>query len=410
MKSIIRGWKPLSAALAILMALLGLSMLSGCSDEYPDNVYNPNDQGEAVPVISSVTPPSVLAGVDPVEITVSNLNPVDSLNKIYFNNSRGTLISITDNGTTKVIRIYPPLIQSDSTRVRIMAPGALNYGEYSGRIKISLAAIEYGGFGDKDDPIALGCDKNENVYVTFADKTVRLVTPNKTAENTIMATNIAPANATLMKVVGQNFYFSVTKTLYRQPLTGGTAEKINSKLVTEKIMDFDFVPDGSLYFVMKNGIGRMLSDGSWTSVSEYKGTTLVGARVYSGALYVASKDSVWKNPINADGTLGAKEVIFDAKGRITNAEILSITIATNGDIYLGNKTGVAVYKLALSGGAYPMAEPFYPLVLVAPGSQLFWGTGDYMYVMRDHATDVTLRRIIRVYMQQRGAPDYGRDL
>nr|MBP7462154.1 IPT/TIG domain-containing protein [Candidatus Delongbacteria bacterium] len=290
MKSIYRGWKPLMAGLS---ALIMIGMAAGCSDEYPDGVYDPNDQGGSVPVISSVTPATALAGVDPVTITVTNLNPVDSLNKFYFNNQKGTVLSITDNGSAKDVSIYPPLIQSDSVIVKVMVPGAFNFGQYAGTIKVSLAAIEYGGFGDKDDPVAVGCDKDENVYVTMADKTVRLITPDKPAENTIMSNNTAPANTSLMKIGNQNMYFVVTKTLYSMPLSGGTAVKVNSKLVTQKINDFDFAPDGSIYYAMKDGIGRMLQDGNWTNVGEYPKTTLYSIRVFNGAVYAASKDSVW---------------------------------------------------------------------------------------------------------------------
>jgi len=136
-------------------------------------------------------------------------------------------------------------------------------------------------------------------------------------------------------------------------------------------------------------------------------------KIFNGYVYSATSDTIWRNTINADGTLGANEFVYDWTSILSANEdkIISFVIAENGDIFVGSDTKYAMYKISNSGGSYAAgsAVPFYPLALFTPSMKMCWGEGQYVYVVRDHA-DVTQRRTIRVFMRQEGASYPGRGL
>ena len=134
-------------------------------------------------------------------------------------------------------------------------------------------------------------------------------------------------------------------------------------------------------------------------------------RVFNGYVYVGGAENstshhyVWRQQIISDDQLGEKEVFFDWSGTIAqNSEVLSITFAADGDMYIGTnapETIVAVHP----DGSY---EAVYPGVIFPEAHAMTWGSSNYLYINRRNDVDLTQRRVIKLNMQKLGAPYYGR--
>ena len=61
-------------------------LIFSCEDpNYPENIWDENDQGNASPSISSVEPEAAFAGIDTLTINGQNFSENTSENLVYFN-------------------------------------------------------------------------------------------------------------------------------------------------------------------------------------------------------------------------------------------------------------------------------------------------------------------------------------
>jgi IPT/TIG domain. len=84
--------------LSLLQFILPISLLIfSCEDpNYPENIWDEDDQGNASPSISSVEPEeAAFAGIDTLTINGQNFSENASANLVYFNNMLGEVISAT---------------------------------------------------------------------------------------------------------------------------------------------------------------------------------------------------------------------------------------------------------------------------------------------------------------------------
>ena len=84
--------------LLLLRFILPISLLTfSCEDpNYPENIWDEDDQGNASPSISSVEPEeAAFAGIDTLTINGQNFSENSSANLVYFDNMLGNVINAT---------------------------------------------------------------------------------------------------------------------------------------------------------------------------------------------------------------------------------------------------------------------------------------------------------------------------
>jgi hypothetical protein len=135
-------------------------------------------------------------------------------------------------------------------------------------------------------------------------------------------------------------------------------------------------------------------------------------RVYNGYVYLAgyrssdSLEAVWRNQIIAPNNLGPNELVFDVTAALgRDIQVQSLAFAEDGDMYVGT-TALDPIQVVHPDGTN---EPLYPGVLAPEMYDMEWGNDVYLYVCRRASVIAqTETRIIRINMQKKGAPYYGR--
>jgi len=162
--------------------IVGLVLIGGIGceyDDYPDPVWDPNDEGGAAPVITSMDPADVAYdGLTVVTINGENFSPTLTQNQVTFN---GVVAEIDmDLSTAAQLVVTMPVVITDAAlnaisavQVMVAVQGAYAGAVYAQDFSIERAVIEWGGFiGEKPEklPNAIAVDADENVYVAAGDK------------------------------------------------------------------------------------------------------------------------------------------------------------------------------------------------------------------------------------------------
>ena len=136
-----------------------------CEDpNYPENIWDEDDQGNASPSISSVEPEgSAFAGIDTLTINGQNFSENTSANLVYFNNMLGNVISATSTS----LRVVTPNLVSDSVQIRVAVQGAFLFADHSSLYTLTAAVSDYGPFDQFTDIFSLDLDRDENLIVSM---------------------------------------------------------------------------------------------------------------------------------------------------------------------------------------------------------------------------------------------------
>ena len=127
--------------LLLLRFTLPISFLIfSCEDpNYPENIWDENDQGNASPSISSVEPEAAFAGIDTLTINGQNFSENTSENLVYFNNMLGEVI----NATSTSLRVITPNLVSDSVKIRVAVQGAFLFADHSSLYTLTAIVHPY---------------------------------------------------------------------------------------------------------------------------------------------------------------------------------------------------------------------------------------------------------------------------
>lgn len=396
-----------------ILFLLGLfTLLVRCGEEPTESIFDPNAPKGVTPVITDVQPPnSALAGIGKVTITGQNFSPNKDYNFVFFGSTK---VSVLTASATQLV-VKSPNVVLDTLFIKV-AVHKVELFSNSWQYKLAQAVWEYGGVLGADEPYALDCDKDENLYVVLlpigVTKTITKITPDE-VKTTYATTTLPVVSSMKIGWGGLPYLARATKDIYYVPAGGNAATKWKS--APGRVADFDFSQKGILYGGGKDGaIYSMDQAGNTDTVAVYATNTNIKAvRVYNGYLYVGGIDNtnaqyVWRHLINADNTLGSSEVYFNWSEKISSIpnEIQSITFAEDGDMYLGTNAPEAIIVVHPDGSH----EALYPGVLEPEGYGMSWGKGNYLYVCRRNSSDQAKQRIIKINMLKSGAPYYGRTL
>ena len=398
----------------VLVALiLALMFLFQCERTPTPSVFQNKPPERPDPVITEILPPGkAIAGISAVTVKGKNFSPDTAENSVFFGATRAKMISASE--TELVVRA--PDIVEDSIPVRVSVRGAWLY---SNVVYYSLeeAAIEYGLYGlENEDLYGITVDTEENLYVSLNPFRLDKITPDGVRHDNWGKTT-GVLNAKRMKV-GPGGYIYLVKhntRIYRIPLSGGTSSTYISGL-PGRVYDFDFDPDGNIY-AGGNGDYLMFIDGNKnvSTVADYPDVYIKGVRVLNGYVYVAGTQgdtlaAVWRNKINGPGNLAPRELVFNltAANIMEGIELLSFAFDADGNMYLGTNAPDPIIVVKADQN-YSAFEPLYPGYLLPDVFDMAWGTGTYLYVTRRANSGAnSTTRIIRINVQKKSAPYYGR--
>ncbi len=152
-----------------------------------------------------------------------------------------------------------------------------------------------------------------------------------------------------------------------------------------------------------------------STVANYPDVYIKGVRVLNGYVYVAGTQgdtlaAVWRNKINGPGNLDPRELVFNltAANIMEGIELLSFAFDADGNMYLGTNAPDPIIVVKADQN-YSAFEPLYPGYLLPDVFDMAWGTGTYLYVTRRANSGAnSTTRIIRINVQKKSAPYYGR--
>jgi len=369
-----------------------------------ESIWGPDKEYKPDPKITSVEPDSTYAGIGEVTIKGENFSPAKDSNHVYFDGKEATTLSAT---ATELV-VLAPNVAGDSLTIKLRVDGALLYDEYY-PYKLMRAAIEYGGFSDVDDAWGIACDIGETLYVSLAGNKLVKVTPDGEQQD-YATTSFAKASGMKMGPEGYIYYVNLLQFIFRVP-PGGPKDELFAML-PGGAYDLDFGPSGNIYCGGSGAaIYRVKPDKSKEVAADYSSISIRTVRVYNGYVYVGGDSSghqyIWRNQIISADSLGPKEIYFDWGTEIDpTSDVLAITFATDGDMYVGTDAAEAIVIVHPDGSH----EALYPGGVLEPESYaLCWGNGQYLYVNR-RSTGAAKNRIIRINMfDKEGAPYYGRE-
>ncbi len=421
----------------IMSSILAVALLStlACTDnDYPDNIWDPDAEGNAAPVITSIDPPGgSYDGIGIVKIMGDNFGADFSKIQVTFN---GRVASIdTAQSSEGVLTVGVPVVISDSdvnvldsVQVMVSVQGAYLGGVYHDNFVVERAAVIWGEYGT-GFPNAVACDAQENVYVSTNEKLIFKIDPD--GNKTEYASGLSLLTTGLrMGPDGVLYYAKNYKKIFRVPAGGGPKETYMT--FSGKVSDLDFDQNGNLFAAGKGDSIFCVTDSVDRGVAGYEDYEFTALKVYNDYVYVAGTYvgldasipvwGIWRNPItNATGDLGASELVFDwaAYVGLDGPGIEAMTISADGMLYVGASevyTG-ATYTggdaITIVDPATGSTTPFYTAVLYAPATSLCWGNSNYIYCARfldgSTAEGAPASAIVRIAQPELGAPYYGRN-
>ncbi|SVA59501.1 uncharacterized protein METZ01_LOCUS112355, partial [marine metagenome] len=106
----------------IITYLVPIILFISCEEnQYPEDIWDPDDQGLPTPIITSIEPPdSAFSGADEITITGQYFNQDKANNLVYFNSELAEILQATETSLV----ISPPAILGDSITIKVSAVGS----------------------------------------------------------------------------------------------------------------------------------------------------------------------------------------------------------------------------------------------------------------------------------------------
>jgi len=401
--------------LLLFRIILPISLVMfSCEDpNYPENIWDEDDQGNASPSISSVEPEeAAFAGIDTLTINGQNFSENTSANLVYFNNMLGNVISATSTS----LRVVTPNLVSDSVQIRVAVQGAFLFADHSSLYTLTAAVSDYGPFDQFTDIFSLDLDRDENLIVSMdGSPNAEFWIVDTNQDSAVWSGALAKGSGMKLGPTGSVYFVNYQRYLYKDEQ--GTPKENTEifKRLNGNVTDLDFDSNGNLF---AGGTGSIIDvvdindDGGLTSgVTEVKNLDtldVLSLRVFNDHLYVltttvSSDQAIYKMQILDDsGSLGDLELVFDWSAYTNKlSSALCFTLSEAGDLFVGSDSDDQPLTYIQNGNA----SGFYSSILTAPISYMAWGNSNYLYLI--NKTEET-NRVQRVDTRMSGADYYGR--
>ena len=394
--------------------ILAISLLIfSCEDpNYPENIWDEDDQGNASPSISSVEPEAAFAGIDTLTINGQNFSENTSENLVYFNNMLGEVI----NATSTSLRVITPNLVSDSVQIRVAVQGAFLFADHSLLYTLTAAVLDYGPFDQFTDIFSLDLDRDENLIVSMdGTPNAEFWTVDTNQDSAVWSGALAKGSGMKLGPTGSVYFVNYQRFLYKDEQ--GTPKENSEifKRLNGNATDLDFDSYGNLFV---GGAGSTVDvvdinddEGLTSGVTEAKNLDtldILSLKVFNDYLYVltttvTSDQAIYKMQILDDsGSLGDLELVFDWSAYTNKlSSALCFTLSESGDLFVGSDSDDQPLTYIQNGNA----SGFYSSILTAPISYMAWGNSNYLYLI--NKTEET-NRVQRVDTRMSGADYYGR--
>ncbi len=406
-----------TAAALIVAGTVIIASTSGCDQDHPASLFDPEYERTA-PIITSIDPPSkTLAGVGIVTLTGSGFAPAAHENVVYFHTTKAQIL----NASPTQIQVVPPNFSMDSLHVKVGSVGNVGFSNEM-LYALEAAAEEFGNLAETEHPYGLAFDAEGALYYS------RLVdSPTGGPQNGGGIYRISPAGVRTEYVAGRGFLrydamkFGPDGSLYlardirliaRVPPGGGAEENWLPLPVGALIIDLDFDQAGYMWAVGNNAVIYRIqpSDGSFEAYPFEANSRSV--RYFSGSLYILAKRTdggqtvagVWRLPLDGSSVPGNAEMYYELPAAFSgsSANAFALTIADDGTLYIGTNTEDAIIKV----NPDKSSEPLYSGLVFPSNIAFTWAPGTDLYVSRA-ATGDYMSRIIRIRPAKASAPYYG---
>ena len=405
--------------------LLLVLVVAGCDSGEGESIYDPDAPIGATPVIASVSPEGVvLAGVDEVVIRGENFSATPSHNLVFFADGagQGAPGEVLAASPTE-LRVKVPNLPNDALRVSVSVRGARNR---SNEVALPLvpAFVPFGDLsaGDKEEVSAIAGDGSGALWASLtvnggAAGIVRFGADGVRQPYTSSAfvwsdLALAPDGA----LYGTRLLRILTR------LPEGAAQQVipPTNLAGASLAATDAADDGTVWAAGSPAIYRFDLTGGVVG-TPFEGTVR-DLLVHQGDVYVAAArgdaaSGVWRLPIQADGTLGAETLVYDAVAdQGTNARARALAVAQDGTLFVGLGASQAAPNAVIANPVIEVspsgqARPLYPGVLPSPVQALAWGEGSTLYMIRTQRVDDTTTpatidraRLFAIQTRRQGAP------
>ena len=400
--------------LKITLSFILLIYFSNCENtNYPEDIWDEDDNGNPNPFITSVVPEQgAFAGIDTLTISGGNYSTVSSENIVYFNESIGRIIS----SSNEMIKVVGPNLVSDSITIRIAVQGALEFGSYSDLYKLYPAVENYGPFDQFTDIFSLDLDREENLIVSLdGSPNAEFWMVDINQDSSVWSGSLSKGSGMKLGPDGSIYFVNYQRFLYKDEQ--GT-EKENSEIfkrLNGNATDLDFDSFGNLYV---GGNGSLIdvvdiqdNDGltsGVTQVVDLDSLDIVALRVFSGYLYILTNNASFDQKIykleilDSEGALGELEFVFDWSLYSNNQfSALCFTLDYQGNLYIGSDSELHPITVVKNGSA----RTLYPSILSAPINYMSWGNSNYLYTINRMAD---VNRVQRINTRTQGAEYHGR--
>ena len=392
--------------------------LFGCEYDGPAAIWDANQPLGESPVIQQVVPANrAAAGANEITLVGNNFSADLDRNKVYVS---GTEIQVK-SASKNEIKVYRPNVAGDSLMIRVVVQGAAimasHYPYRVDEVKFLVESLE--------GPIAvitIAVDRDENVYALNTQRIVRKVTPGGEASDYVtLPTRINARFVTEMRV-GPNGYLYLARNVAsfdRVPPGGGAPETFGTIPLTVEYFDFD--ENGNIFAGGRRGLSVVDPTGAATAVGQYDGYEIKAVRVFAPYVYVATRYTgtdplipvwaIWRNRIESiSGSLANKELFFDwaRSGDFAALPISSMAIDEQGNVYVGTNSTTLATPLLIVRSDGSATEALYSGILDPSAERLVWGNGNSLYLSRGSVSAIRDRRVLRIDLGKKGAPDYGR--
>lgn len=401
------------ATVLLLVVILFAGIWTGCKEDPPASLYDPNYVGGPQPVVSGITPATgALAGVTTLTINGQNFSPVGDNNLVFFDKTSVPVLASTATQLT----VKAPDLPKDSIIVKVAVAKSDLYSS-AVYYKLDLAANEkYATFGSGEEGVGVECDTDGNLYISMITTQggigVKKFTPAgvRSDYSPILSPSVASWKNMKFGSGGAIFCTATGRAIiFRVPPGGGTPAVWLSGGGLGQLADLDFDPNGNIWATGPNGTIYRVSPTKVVKSFPCVGT-LRAIRVFNNALYVGGKrdslEKVWKFPIIGTDSLDAEQDYFNlssvygANGSSVNA----MTFSSDGDLYIGTDNAEGI-RLVHPGKT---SEAYYAGIVKGTTVSLTWGKGADLFQSRSSLPGPA--SAVKINTQKTGAPYYGRTL
>jgi hypothetical protein len=391
--------------ITIFLALL----VTGCKYHVTAPLWDQPYTTPPAASIASISPASeAKGGVNTITINGQNLLVNSGSTVVYFDSYQAEIVSLAQNSVV----VRRPNLVADSATIKVIPQDAYTEGILHG-YKIDKVLDTYGGFLQNLALSVIAVDNNENIYVVeTVGKNVHKVTPD--GNNTIISkTTYSPYDGKIGPD-GNLYLTENNRTIDKVDLTSGTKSKwiILTYGLVVKYCDFS----NNNYFYC-GGTGSDLIyfpfDLSSSPVQSgiYSNDDIQAIRFYNGYIYVASVDlttngptKIWRDKVNSDGSIGSRELIFDLNTAGNSSAVSGIAFGADGQMYI--TTYAAADPMIVVEPGSNSWDIFYKSILPQYCQGIFWGTGNYLYMINGNTTANVAWLAYRVDMGQKSSPYY----